>query len=281
MQQKKATILNLIVNIFLFLLKLVAGILSKSIAIISDAINSFTDIITSIIIWYSVKLSRKKADNDHPYGHHRAQPIAGLIVAVIALILGFEVIKSSIERFFFDGIIVINYYSYIALIIAVLTKFLLAAYLIAIGKKERSPALKAAGIDSRNDVLSSLVALIGIIGYSFGLNYLDAIAGILIGLIIIKFSIDIAKENIPYLMGESPDKVYYNKIQKKIMKIKNIKKIHDLKIHYVGNYFHIEVHIEVDGNISTKKSHEISNEVQKKLESLTEVDKVFVHIDPV
>jgi cation diffusion facilitator family transporter len=281
MQQRKATILNIIINLFLFILKLIAGILSKSIAIISDAINSFTDVVTSIIIWYSVKISRKKADYNHPYGHHRAQPIAGLIVAVFALILGFEVIRSSIERFFSDTIIVINYYSYVALIIAILTKFLLAAYLINIGKKERSPALKAAGIDSRNDVLSSLVALIGIIGYQFGLNYLDAIAGILIGIIILKFSIDIAKENLPYLMGESPSKKYHEKISKMVLSVKGVKNIHNLKIHYVGNYFHIEVHIEVDGNLKTKKSHLISNKVEKEIQTLKEVDKVFVHVDPV
>ena len=170
MKQNKATILNLIVNIFLFLLKLIAGILSKSIAIISDAINSFMDILSSIAIWYSVKISKKKADKTHPFGHKRAQPIAGLIVAILAFILGFEVIKSSIERFFTESEILISYFSYLALIISIIVKFVLAIYLIKIGKKDNSPALKAAGIDARNDVLSSFVALIGIIGYVIGLK---------------------------------------------------------------------------------------------------------------
>ena len=281
MKENKASIINLIANIFLFIIKLIAGILSKSIAIISDAINSFMDILSSIAIWYSIKISKKKADKTHPFGHHRAQPIAGLIVAVIAFILGFEIIKSSIERFFYETEINISLFSYIVLIISILIKLILYLYLTKRGKKERSPALKAAGIDSRNDVLSTFIALIGIMGYYFGLNYLDAIAGLMIGLIIIKFSIDIGKENIPYLMGESPNQVYYNKIEKEILNVKDVKKIHDLKIHYVGNYFHVEVHIEVDGNLSTIESHKISNNVEKKIKRLKDVDKIFVHIDPI
>lgn len=195
--------------------------------------------------------------------------------------LGFEVIKSSIERFFSNQFIEITLFTYIVLIISILSKYIISNILIKFSKKEKSPALKAAGVDAKNDVLSSIVALIGIIGYKFNIIYLDSISGLIIGLIIIKYSIDIGKENIPYLMGESPDKVYYKFIIKKILSVKGVKNVHDLKIHYVGNFYHIEVHIEVDGNLKTKKSHLISNQVQRKIQKLNEVDKVFVHIDPI
>lgn len=281
MPTKKATIINLVTNIFLFIIKLIAGLMSNSIAILSDAINSFTDIVTSFAVMYTVKLARKKPDSNHPFGHHRAEPIAGLIIAVFASILGFEIMRSSFERFFNKELITLGYVAFGVTITAVVVKILLTLYLKYVGKKHRSPALIAAGIDSRNDVLSSFVVLIGITGYYFGITYLDAVAGIFIGLYIIKSGFDIGRENVDYLMGKSPEKEYYKKLWKLGESVKGVKGIHDLKIHYVGNYFHAEIHIEVNGKITTTKSYKIAEKVQKKIESLKEVDRVFVHVDPV
>ncbi len=279
MPTKKATIINLVTNIFLFIIKLIAGLMSNSIAIISDAINSFTDIVTSFAVMYTVKLARKKPDSNHPFGHHRAEPIAGLVIAVFASILGFEIMRSSLVRFFNKEAIVLGYVAFGVTIVAVVIKIILTLYLRTVGKRHRSPALVAAGIDSRNDVLSSFVVLIGITGYYFGITYLDAIAGILIGIYIIKSGFDIGRENVDYLMGKSPNKKYYRKLHQLGESVKGVIGVHDLKIHYVGNYFHAEIHIEVDGKIKTSESHKIAIAVQKKLEALEEVDRVFVHVD--
>lgn len=280
MPTKKATIINLVTNIFLFIIKLVAGLMSNSIAILSDAINSFTDIVTSFAVMYTVKLARKKPDSNHPFGHHRAEPIAGLIIAVFASILGFEIMRSSFVRFFNKEPITLGYVAFGVTITAVIIKILLTLYLKYVGKTHRSPALIAAGIDSRNDVLSSFVVLIGITGYYFGITYLDAVAGIFIGLYIIKSGFDIGRENVDYLMGKSPEKEYYRKLWKLGESVPGVIDVHELKIHYVGNYFHAEIHIEVEGDISTFESHGIAEKVQKKIESLKDVDRVFVHVDP-
>lgn len=280
-EAKKATVFNLIINIFLFIIKLFAGIISNSIAIISDAINSFTDIVTSFIIIYSVRIGRKRADSDHPFGHHRAEPIAGLIIAIFASILGFEILRSSFIRFFNKEMIFINQVSFIIIIIAIFSKIFLTYYLKFVGKRERSPALIAASIDSRNDVLSSLVVLIGITGSYFGYLYFDSVAGIFIGFYIIKSGYDIARSNVDYLMGKSANQEFYNKLRLLAISIKGVQSVHNLKIHYVGNYFHAEIFICVNKNLKTYDSYQIANKVQKKIEKLTEVDKIFVHLVPI
>ncbi|MEW6196979.1 MAG: cation diffusion facilitator family transporter [Bacteroidota bacterium] len=278
---KNAVNIALVVNLFLFVIKAVVGIISNSIAVISEALNSLTDIISSAAIKYAIKVSSKKPDATHQFGHGAAQPIAAFIVSVFAFVVGINIIEESIKRIIEPQFIRTIPPVYIVLVITILIKIVLNRYQHHIGKIFSSPAIKAAAVDSMNDVLASSIALLGVIGAGFGFRFVDGIAGILVAMFIFKTGYEVGRQNIDFLMGHSADNDFDDKIREITMSIKGVKGINDLRSHYVGDKFHVEIHIEVDKNISTQISHDIGNDVRFTLERLEEVQKAFVHIDPV
>lgn len=278
---KRATDVALGINIFLFVIKAVVGILSNSIAVISEALNSFTDILVSIGIKIAVKISRQQPDTKHQFGHNAAQPIAAFILSVFAFVVGINIVEESIKRLINPQEINTLSSVYIVLIITIITKIILNRYQVKIAKIFKSPAIRAASVDSINDVLASSIALVGVAGAYFNFDYLDSIAGIFVAMFIFKSGWEVGKENIDYLMGVSANKEFDNQVREITMSISGVKGINDLRSHYVGNKFHIEIHVEVDKNISTSISHDIGNNVRFALEKIDEVQKVFVHVDPV
>jgi cation diffusion facilitator family transporter len=278
---KRAADVALVINIFLFTIKAVVGYLSNSIAVISEALNSLTDILASIGIKYAVKVSREKPDSKHQFGHSAAQPIAAFILSVFAFVVGVNIVEESIKRLIQPQEIDVIPEVYVVLIITILIKILLNRYQVKIGKMFNSPAIRAASVDSINDVLASSIALIGVIGAAYNLRFIDSIAGIMVAMFIFKSGYEVAKENLDYLMGRSADPEFEEMIRKIALEIEGVKGINDLRSHYVGNKFHVEIHIEVDRNSTTSATHDIGNNVRFTLEKIDEVQKVFVHVDPV
>jgi len=278
---KRATILGIAGNVVLFILKLIVGLLYNSIAVISDAINSFTDIIASIIVFISVKVSSKRADKEHPFGHYRAEPIAGLIVAIFIGIVGFEVIKYAFERLLDGSVMVIGIVPLIILGFTVVLKLFMYLYVVRVAKKVKSTALLASSADHRNDVLISAAALIGVGGAYFGYPILDPLVALIIGLWIIFAGYRIGMDNLKFLMGEAPSKDLIERIKNIALKVDCVKGINDVRAHYVGVLLQVEVHIEVDRTLTVYRAHTIGKKVQNKLERLGEINRAFVHIDPV
>jgi cation diffusion facilitator family transporter len=278
---KRLTIWGIILNSVLFVMKIIIGIASNSLAVLSDAFNSLVDIISSVGIFIAVKISYLKADKGHPFGHHRAEPLAGFAVAILAGIIGFEILRNAIEGLFTERDVSVGMYVIVVLVIAVLVKAGMAIFFLRHSNKAKSPAIRAAGVDSRNDMLVSGVALAGAVSSIYGYKIIDNIAAIAIGIFITYSGYKIGVENMDYLMGSAPSKSYTDKIKKLVKKTDGVKGLNDLRAHYVGSFIHIEIHIEVDRGISTDLSHKIGKEVQKTVESLEDVDKAFIHIDPV
>lgn len=280
-QLHRATTHSIIVNLFLFFIKAAIGIISNSIAVISEAVNSLTDIVSSLGIKYAVKLSGKKPDATHNFGHSAAQPIAAFIVAVFAFVVGIKIIEESVDRIINPEALRVHWPVYVILSVSIVAKLFLSKYQKNVGGKFSSPAMKAASVDSLNDVLASAIALVGVICVDFGYRFIDGVAGILVAVFIFKTGWEVAKENINYLMGHAADERLIAEIASTAMKVEGVKGFNDLRSHYVGDKFHIEIHIEVDKDISTEVSHDIGDEVKFAIEKLDEVQQVFVHIDPV
>jgi len=278
-ESKKATLLGIYGNLVLFILKIIVGVMYNSIAVISDSFNSFTDIIASIIVYISVKISGKSADKEHPFGHHRAEPIAGLIVAIFTGILGFTIINIAFSRLLSGSMIVISIAPIIVMVITLFMKYGMYLYTIKIGNKLKSTAILASAVDHRNDVLVSVAALIGVSGAYMGYKFLDPLAALIIGIWIIKAGYNIGKNNIRFLIGESPSQELLKTIKEKALSIKGVKSIHDVRAHYVGVLLHVEVHILVDRKLTIYKAHVIGEKVAKELEKLEEVNRAFVNID--
>jgi cation diffusion facilitator family transporter len=230
---------------------------------------------------YSVRVSLQKPDEEHQFGHNAAQPIAVFLIALFTGVVGLNVIEESIGRIISPGKIYVNSAVYIVLGTTIIVKILLTRYQSKVGMRFKSPALRAQAVDSLNDVLASGLSIVAVFLVEMGLPYVDGIGGILIAFFIFKSGYEIAKENLDYLMGRSADEGLIFEIVKKAMSIQGVKGMNDLRSHYVGNKFHIEIHIEVDKDISTETSHRIGNEVKYAIQGIEEVQQAFVHIDPV
>ncbi|BBO17340.1 divalent metal cation (Fe/Co/Zn/Cd) transporter [Candidatus Brocadia pituitae] len=278
---RQATIMLVVCNAFLFAIKITAGIMSNSLAVISDAFNSLTDILSSVIIFFAVKASSKQADEGHPFGHHRAEPIAGLLVAIFAGILGFEILHTSLFKLTETHAHTIGVPAIIVLLISIVMKLIMSSYFKKVSRKINSPALLASSIDSRNDVYISSTALVGIGCGFFGYAQIDSIAATLISFWIIYSGYKIGVQNIDYLMGRQPEDSIMKEIKTKATAVSGIRGIHDVRAHYVGNYIHVEIHISLDQTLTLTQAHDIGKNVQRAVESLESIHKAFVHIDPV
>lgn len=268
------------INIILFAVKLAAGLLSGSLAVLSDAFNSLTDIISYLVVFISVKVSRQRPDADHPYGHRGAQPIAAFIVAVFQGVLAFEILRTAISNILFgEPPITLTAFTFAALLFSIIIKSGMSHFLGRFGKELNSSSLRSIAIDSRNDVLASLIAIIGLIGVLMGDGIFDDGAAIMLALYIAYSGYRIGRENMDYLMGASPSHELLNTIRSAASSVKGVKKVEKVNAHYMGDRVHAEVAILLGKGLKPKQSHDIGVRVQKEVEKLPLVERAFIHID--
>ncbi|MFP4117734.1 MAG: cation diffusion facilitator family transporter [Candidatus Woesearchaeota archaeon] len=276
-----ASLIAFFSNLFLLIIKGTAAYLSGSVALASDAVNSFTDVVSSAAIFFAVKISGKHADNDYQFGHKRAEPLAGIIVAVLGSVLGLEVLRSSVMGFISPGDITIGYFTILVMTVVIFVKLSLYIYFkILYVKHKKHPSLNALSVDSRNDMLISSLVLAGFFFYKVGYPFADSIAGLIIGVWIIRSSLKIGIDNSDYLMGKRPSEEMMNKIRKKAISVRGVKGLNDVFAQYVGPYIHTEVHIELEDDLKVPEAHDIAKRVGKKLEKTDVIDRAFIHIDP-
>ena len=280
-QSKIASISNLLGNIFLFVIKITSGLIFSSMAMIGDAINSLSDILSSAIIHYSIKVSSKDPDENHPFGHSRSEPIAALISALIMWVLAFQIFQNGMIRIINKETLNFSPILVNILIFTMILKFFLFLYSDYVSKKEKSPGLKAGAYDNLNDILISLVALIVILlNHFLNIYWFDTLAGFIIAAWIIRVGYKLLRENIDYLMGKKPDKKLIEELEKEATNIQGVKGLNDVFAQYLGSLIQLEIHIEVDKKLNIEKAHKIGKEVKLKLEKRQDINNVFVHIDP-
>ena len=279
-REKLAIWMGILGNALLFCAKVFVGVTFNSIAIISDSINSLTDIVASTIVFVSIRSSYKAPDAGHPFGHKRAQPIAGLVVAILTGIVGFEIIAQSVGRLF-DGTQILKGILPLVLLFVVLV-VKLGMYLFArfTALKTRSTALMASALDHRNDVLISAAVIIGVGASNLGLPVFDPLAAIAVGIWIIWAGFRIGRDNIKFLMGEAPPPGLVEKILSTARGVPGLLGVNEVSAHYVGTMVEIELHIDVDSRLSVGEAHEIATRVQHAVEAVDEVSRAFIHVEP-
>lgn len=280
----KVSIISIIVNVLLFAFKLVAGIIGNSKAMISDAIHSASDIISTFIVMIGIFISRKKSDDKHPYGHEKFECIAAIILAAMLFLIGFgigiEGINSIISGAYKTakeiGIIAL-----IAAIVSIVVKEWMYKITISAAKKENSGALKADAWHHRSDALSSIGALIGIGGSILGFPIFDSIASILIALCIIKAAFDILKDGIDKMVDTSASNEVINQIMCLTCNIEGVKNIDNIKTRLFGSKIYIDLEIAVDKNLSVTDSHNIAHLVHDSIEeNIKNCKHCMVHVNP-
>ena len=278
--ENKQTLGALFLNSFLFLIKLIAGLISQSTVVISDAINSFGDIITTYFIFIAVKITKKGPDLDHPFGHNRALSLAAYTVAIFTGMLGFEIISLGLKQIHNPITKSFTYIAFIVLTITIIVKIFMSIYYFIKGKKANNPAIKAISVDSRNDIAISSIAIIGVYSSMIGHPIIEGYIAVIMGLFLIFSAFKLGKENVDYLIGKSPNDEIIKKIEKIIEKYPKILRYKSIKGHYVGNIIHLEIVIIVDGNMNVLESHNIGAQLRDEIEGIDSIARVFIHINP-
>lgn len=269
-------------NIILFLLKLFIGIAMNSIAIMGDAFNNLSDTGSGVVAIIGAKLSNKKPDAEHPFGHGRVEYISSLIISFLILLVGLKLFQSSIEKIRFPETVNFNIALIILLVISVLIKLWMYFSFKYAGRQINSGILIANSKDSLNDVFSTSAVIIAtVIGSFFTRLPFDGIIGIIVSVIIVFNGLKIAKETIGHLLGSAPDRQTIRSIYSILTDSKDIIGIHDLIVHDYGpNRVFASVHAEIPDNDDIVAIHETIDSLEKKVKSELGIDLV-IHMDPV
>lgn len=275
---------GIFLNILLFAGKFIAGLLSKSVAVIADAFNNLSDAAASIISILGFKLSSKSPDREHPYGHGRMEYIAGLIVSFLILVMGWELLKSAVNSIINPQKLNTSLVTVIILTSSILVKIFMFVINLVAGKKINSPALIATAKDSLSDVISTGAVLAIVIVTIIFPNIkipLDGIAGIIVALLVLWNGIQSTKETMDPLLGLPPDVELVKAIEEEILTHKPIIGIHDLIIHDYGpGRLFITVHAEVPGNQDIFDLHEIIDQTECALDTKFNCLS-SIHMDPI
>lgn len=275
-----ATVVGLICNVILCAAKIAVGLLFKSMAILADGLNNFTDAGSSVVSMLGFRWANKPADKEHPFGHARYEYITGLIIAFIVLFLGVELIISSVEKITAGEKTVATVIMMAVLAFSVVVKFGMFFYYRSVSRKIGSGSLKAAGADSLNDCISTIAILVcTVITYFTGVE-LDGYVGIAVALFIVFNGIKLIKETMSPLLGEKPSPSLVKKISEEICAYDGVKGIHDLIVHNYGpNRYFASVHVEVDAKTDVLGSHELVDTIER--EFLEKGINLVIHMDPV
>ncbi|MBQ7995714.1 MAG: cation transporter [Bacilli bacterium] len=262
----RTSFVGIAANIVLVALKMVFGVIAGSLSFISDAINNLTDALSSIITIIGTKLSNKKPDAKHPFGHGRVEYITSFIIGVIIIVAGVSAIREAIEGFINPSDAKYDLWSFIVVSAAILIKILLGIFFRIMGKKVNSASLSASGLDALLDSILTFSTLVGaIVSYFWGVsieNYLS----ITIGLFIIRSGVGVLRESVATLIGTKGDADLVQSIYKLIRETPEVKGVYDVIMHDYGpNRTIASVHIEVDDSLKATDIHRITRQITEKV----------------
>lgn len=278
---KVAGIFGIITNIILGIIKLVTGIISHSVSIMADAANNIADTASSVLTIIGFKLANKKPDKKHPYGYARYEYVSGFVIAILMLIMGLSFAKESIIKIFNPEELIINWITYIILIIAIIGKCIQMFVYIDFANAINSNTLKANSVDTRNDIISTTAILVSMIIMGIFKINIDGILGLIVSGFVVYSSIGMIKEVIEPIIGIIPTEEQVEKITKKLLSYECVEGIHDLVIHNYGvhNDF-VTVHVEIDSKMDIMKAHDLMDNIEKDFREEEDIE-LTIHMDPI
>jgi cation diffusion facilitator family transporter len=266
--------------IFLTLFKMVVGIYTNSLGILSEAAHSGLDLIAALVTLLAVRVSSKPADEDHQYGHGKVENLSALIETVLLLITCGWIISEVIERLLGKQVAVdISVWSFMVIIVSIIVDISRSRALMRIAKKYNSQALEADALHFSTDIYSSVVVLVGLFAYKIGFYMGDSIAALIVAVIVIGISIRLGKRSIDVLLDKAPTGVK-EKVASITMAIEGVLNAHDIRVRNSGAETMIELNIHVDPKLDINSAHEISRQVEDTINAEIPKSRVVVHIEP-
>lgn len=276
---------SILVNLLLSIGKLLAGIIGKSSAMISDAVHSASDVFSTIVVMIGIKISSKESDKNHQYGHERLESVAALILAVVlaatGIGIGYSGIRTIISGTEGVGLVIPTVLPLIAAIVSVVVKEAMYWYTIRAAVKINSGALKADAWHHRSDALSSVGSFIGILGAKMGYPILDPIASVIICVFILKAAFDIFRDAIGKMTDEACDDKMVEAIAGVAKRQQGVIQLDDMKTRMFGNKVYVDIEISVDGDMKLREAHQIAEQVHEQVEkNFPSVKHCMVHVNP-
>ena len=279
-EKNRVAISSLLAAIFLTSFKLVVGILTGSLGILSEALHSALDFVAAAITWFAVRLSAKPADHDHHYGHGKIENLSALIETLLLLITCIWIIYEAISRLVTgNAIIEVNIWSYIVVISSIIIDISRSKALYKVAKKHNSQALEADALHFSTDIWSSAVVLLGLICANFGIFIADSIAALMVALIVLYVSFKLGGRSINVLLDRVPEETYL-KVKSILDGFHNIEHYHNLKVRTAGAEFFVELNIHVNSSFDIQQSHNIATSIENKIKKEIPHCHVHVHIEP-
>lgn len=278
---QKSTMISVAVNILLSCVQILLGIFSGSQGLIADGIHSFSDLVSDFVVLIANKKSRKPSDEDHPYGHGRYENGASLIIGAILFLVGSIMIWSASGKLWHpEAISEVHIVALWVALFALVTKELLFRYMLAVATRIQSSLLIANAWHARSDAASSVVVSVGIVGNLLGFPWLDPVAAIVVGVLIARMGYTFAANALHDLMDRSVSTEMETAIKAIILAVPDVLGVHDLKTRKTGDLILVDVHIEVDGELSVSEGHDIARAVRQAVLENKNVLDVMIHTDP-
>ncbi|MCA1058799.1 cation diffusion facilitator family transporter [Rossellomorea aquimaris] len=276
---ERGAVISIVAYILLSLVKYLIGLSSLSEALRADGLNNATDIVASVAVLIGLRYSRKPADDDHPYGHWKAESIASLVASFIMMVVGIQVLYHAIQSIFDGKTQSPDLLSAWIGIVAAFVMYLVYRYNKKLAEKINSQSLMAAAKDNLSDAWVSIGTVIGIMGAQFYLPWLDPLTAVLVGLLICKTAWNIFIEASHYLTDGFDEQLIHS-YEKTVLDLPGVKGVKDIRARKYGNNTVVDVVILVRSTLDIKQAHDISSEVEDELMEKHSVYDVHVHVEP-
>lgn len=280
----KVSMVTIVGNIVLSIVKLLAGILANSNAMISDAVHSTSDVFSTIVVIIGIRLAAKESDKEHPYGHERLECVAAIVLAMILFMTGLGIGAEALKNIFngnYSGLQVPGMLALIAAIVSIVSKEGMYWYTRHYAKKIDSSALMADAWHHRSDAFSSIGALIGIGGARLGFPVMDSIASLVIFVFIVKAAFDIFKDAMDKMVDHSCDEETEKRLYDCVMENEDVIGIDLLQTRIFGNKIYVDVEIRADESYTLRQAHNIAENVHNNIErNFPKVKHIMVHVNP-
>lgn len=279
-EKNKAALSSVLAAVFLTLLKLIVGVSTNSLGILSEAAHSGLDLIAAMATFIAIKYSSKPADEDHHFGHGKGENISALFQTVLLLITCAWIIFEVVDRLSGKNFeMEVSIWSFLVIIVSIVVDISRSRMLKRVAVKYNSQALEADALHFSSDIFSSGVVLIGLAGFYFGYHSADSIAALIVAVLVIVITARLGKRAIDELLDKAPSGLT-QRIKDIALEVKEVERVHDIKVRSSGGNYLIEMNIHVDPELTIEKAHEISHRVESNICREINRCEVMVHVEP-
>ncbi|MFB6155073.1 MAG: cation diffusion facilitator family transporter [Haloferacaceae archaeon] len=271
---------NVVSNVLKIVVEGALGIVSGSLALTADAAHSVADLLASVVVLIWGRYVYEDADESHPHGHDRFEPLTGLFVGGVLVLLGLKLLYDAGHSLLTGPTAEYNVLLVVGLAFALVDRYGCYWYTRVVNRDLDSPGLRALAADSLNDIYTTGAALVGVLGMAVGYPIFDPIAGGVVSLLVVHQGVDISLENVRYLADRAPPESEREEIKERIRDHPAVHGIHDFVAYYSGHVIEVEVHAEVDRNLSVVEAHDLETDLRQRVREIEPVSDVHVHLDP-